>query len=166
MAETAPVSPSNIPSVLLTVTLLAALIGCGPAPSEEASRSSVSDRGTGTARGQSSVGTVPRLGVEPVPPSSTAGPAPRASIMQSLPDTRDQPARMPDHLLLPEPIAQELDSPDVSMRLRTLDSWAQQRPKASLDPLVVGLVDEDETVRDKAMALIEHQLAIEPEREE
>jgi HEAT repeat protein len=73
---------------------------------------------------------------------------------------------MPDHLVLPELIAKELDSPDVSVRLRALDRWTQQGPKASLDPLVIALDDEDEAVRDKAQALIEQQAAVEPEREE
>jgi len=166
MTETAPVSRSNNLRVLLALTLFAALIGCGPVPSEEASRSGVSGRGIGSARGLSSTGTVSLHDAEPVPPSSAAGPAPLASHEQSLPDTRDQPARLPEHLVLPDSIAKELDSPDVSVRLRALDRWAQQGPKASLDPLVVALDDEDEAVRAKAMAIIEQQLAIEPERED
>jgi HEAT repeat protein len=73
---------------------------------------------------------------------------------------------MPDHLVLPELIAKELESPDVSVRLSALDRWAQQGPKASLDPLVVALDDEDEAVRAKALAIVEHQLTIEQEQEE
>ncbi|MDF0674469.1 MAG: HEAT repeat domain-containing protein [Nitrospira sp.] len=163
MAETDPVSGSNSLSLLLAMTLLAALIGCGPAPSEEVSRK---ESGTGIAPGLSSAGTVTRLGAEPVPLSSAASSTPRASTMQSLPDTRDQPTTLPEHLVLPESILKELESPDASVRLRALDHWAQQGPKASLDPLVVALDDEDEVVRAKAMAIIEQQSAIEPEREE
>lgn len=166
MAETVPVSRSHSLSLLLAVTLLAALIGCGSEPSEEASRNGVSDRGIDNARGLSSTGTVPLRGTEPVPPSSAAGPAPLASHEQSLPDTRDQPARLPEHLVLPDSIAKELESPDVSVRLGALDRWAQQGPQASLEPLVVALDDEDEAVRAKAMAIIEQQAAIEPEWEE
>lgn len=153
MAQTTSVSLSNGLSVLLTVTLLAALIGCGPAPAEEASRT---DRGIGSARGLSTTGAVPHLSAETIPLSSAARSAPLASQEQSLRTTRDQP----------EWIAKELDSPDVSVRLRALDRWVQQGPTASLDPLVVGLGDEDEAVRAKAMALLEQQLAIEPEGEE
>jgi hypothetical protein len=36
--EAAPVSLSNIPSVLLALTMFVTLTGCWPAPSEEASR--------------------------------------------------------------------------------------------------------------------------------
>lgn len=164
--ETALVSHSNSLSVLLTLALLAALIGCGSAPSEEVSRSGVSDSGTGTAWELSPAGIVPLHDAEPVQLSSAATPTPRASPEQSLPDTRDQKVGMADHLVLPEWIAKELDSPDVSVRLRALDRWAQQGPNAPLDPLVVGLDDEDETVRAKAMAIIEQQWSIEPEHKE
>lgn len=95
-----------------------------------------------------------------------AGPTPLVSHERSLSDALDQSAKPPEHVVLSESIAKELDSPDVSVRLRALDLWVQQGPKASLDPLVVALDDEDETVRAKAMALIEQQEAIEPEREE
>ena len=117
-------------------------------------------------RGLSSAGTVPRLGAEPVPQSSSAGPTSLASHEPSLSATRDQPPTLPGHSVMPEWIANELESPDVFVRPHALDRWPQQGPKASLDPLILGLGDEDEAVRDKAMALIEHQLAIEPEREE
>ena len=58
-----------------------------------------------------------------------------------------------------------LDSPDVRVRLRALDRWAQQRPTAALDPLVVALDDEDDDVREKAMAIIEQHWAVERARE-
>lgn len=163
IADRASISLSNSLSGLLAVTLLAALIGCGSAPSEEASGK---ESMTGTARGLSSASTVPRLGAEPVPLSLAAAPTPDAFTKQSLPEMHDQPAGIPNHLVLSESIAKELDSPDVSVRLRALDRWAQQGPEVSLDPLVVALDDEDEAVRDKAMAIIEQQAAIEPEQEE
>lgn len=49
MAETAPLSRSHSLRVLLAVTLLAAMISCGPAPSEEGSRNGTSEKwDTGT----------------------------------------------------------------------------------------------------------------------
>ncbi len=162
IAETAPISRSNSLSALLALTLLVAPIGCGPGPSEEASRT---DRMTSTARVLSSAETVPLLGAEPVPHPSVVSPPPHASHEQSLSDTRDQPLTLPEHLVLPDSIAKELESTDVSVRLHALDRWVQQGPEASLNPLVVALDDEDEAVRAKAMALIEQQ-AIELEREE
>jgi len=57
-----------------------------------------------------------------------------------------------------------LDAARSSDRLWTVGR--SRGPKAPLDPLVVALDDEDEAVRAKAMAIIEQQAAIEPEREE
>lgn len=50
------------------------------------------------------------------------------------------------------------ESPDVSVRLQALETWVQ-RPGHSLDPLTYGLVDQDETVRERAQALYEQTLA-------
>lgn len=164
MAQTAPALLFSNPSVLLPLTLLASLVSCGPVPSEEAARNGAPDRGPGTARELSSTAAVPRLDAGTIPLSASS--APVASHKPSPSDTRDHPARMPEHLVLPEWIAKELDSPDVSIRLRALDRWAQQGPQASLDPVIIALDDEDEAVRDKAMAIIEQHAAIEPERRE
>ena len=51
------------------------------------------------------------------------------------------------------------------MRLRALDTWAQQGAEAPLDPLVVALDDEDDDVQTKAMEIIEQHWAIEEEAE-
>lgn len=163
MTETAPVSRSLSVSLLLALTLLAALISCGPAPSEESPRT---DKMTGTSRELSSTGTVSLRGAQPVPQTSAAGLTPLVSNERSLSDALDQSAEPPEHVVLSESIAKELDWPDASVRLRALDRWVQQGPKTSLDPLVVALDDEDETVQAKTMALIEQQVAIEPEWEE
>jgi hypothetical protein len=50
------------------------------------------------------------------------------------------------------------ESPDVSVRLQALEQWAQ-RPGDQLDPVTYGLVDLDETVRQRAHALYERRLA-------
>lgn len=52
------------------------------------------------------------------------------------------------------------DSPDVSVRLQALETWAQ-RPSDNLDPITHGLVDQDETVRERAQELYTHQLQLE-----
>lgn len=67
--------------------------------------------------------------------------------------------------MLPQWIAQALSSPEVLVRLRALDRWAQQGPEATLDPLIVALDDKDDDVRAKAMALIERQWAVAQEAE-
>jgi HEAT repeat protein len=62
-------------------------------------------------------------------------------------------------------MAQALNAPDVSVRLQALDMWAEQGAQASLDPLVVALDDDNDEVREKAMAIIEQNWAQEQEAE-
>ena len=77
------------------------------------------------------------------------------------PDVTQEPVPLPEHLVLPEWIAKALDSPDIRVRLRALDRWAQQGPNAPLDPLIVALDDKDDKVQEKAMAIIEQHWAVE-----
>lgn len=49
------------------------------------------------------------------------------------------------------------ESPDVTVRLQALETWAQ-RPDDQLDPVTYGLVDPDESVRQRAQELYEQQL--------
>ena len=179
----APVSLFNSLHTLLIVAivaLLACLSACGPVPSDEASSVGASANagggltpvpasrdmsvplGTGTVAGGK--GDSPRA--EPVPFSMAASPAPLAASRslnhEPASDTQAEPP-LPDYLVLPEWIAKELDSPKVPVRLQALDRWAQQA-RPSIDPLVVALDDDDEDVRAKAMAIIERQWAVEPER--
>jgi HEAT repeat protein len=78
---------------------------------------------------------------------------------------QEKPAPLPEHLSLPVWIAQALDAPETSVRIQALDMWAQQGAKASLDPLVVALDDENDEVRAKAMEVIERNWAIDQKAE-
>jgi len=163
MATTISVACSTDVGALLALALLAALSGCGPAPSDQApsleSRASV-------ARPSELPPVLPHtssIHQAPTPPSPY--PAPLASNHKPTPEVKDEPAPLPEQLVLPQWIAQALEAPDVRVRLRALDRWAQQGPEASLDPLVVALDDQDEDVRTKAMALIERQWAVAQEAE-
>jgi hypothetical protein len=71
-----------------------------------------------------------------------------------------EPAPLPEQLVLPQWIAQALESPDVRVRLRALDRWAQQGSEAPMDPLVMALDDADDDMRTKAMTIIERQWAV------
>lgn len=53
--------------------------------------------------------------------------------------------------------AEMRESPDVTARLQALEVWAQQ-PNESLDPVTLALVDEEESVRERAQELWEQQL--------
>jgi hypothetical protein len=141
MATTTPVFRSNNSlSALLTLALLAALSGCGPAPSDQAANlesraSAASDNGTGTARGLSPFpsATVPFPGAEPVPLSAQ----PRAP-----------------RLVIPDWIANDLASPDAQVRLKAVEIWGQSAPSGAVDPLIQALEDQDEQVQARALELI------------
>jgi hypothetical protein len=141
----------------LGLMLLAGLSGCGPAASDHAPNSESRANLAAPAKSQPVLqGTaVPHNGPFTLAASPVTLAAPPAS----------NHAPVPEQLVLPTWIAQALDAPDVSVRLRALDTWAQQGAEAPLDPLVVALDDEDEDVRTKAMAIIEQHWAIEQEAE-
>ena len=64
-----------------------------------------------------------------------------------------------DTLVVPAWMAKELDSPDVSVRLRALETWAQSAPVGAVDPLFLALEDKDERVQARANELIEQDWA-------
>ena len=127
--------------------LLAGLSGCGPA----------------------SDGDAPSYGT----PASVAGPSEAHPVSQNSPSIPHVPltpvaspasagqgeARPAEPLVVPAWMAKDLDSPDVHVRLRALDRWAQQGSTVPLDPLIVALDDDDDRVRDRALALIEEDWA-------
>lgn len=49
------------------------------------------------------------------------------------------------------------ESSDVSVRLQALETWAQQ-PSDQIDPVTYGLVDQDDSMRQRAQELYEQQL--------
>jgi len=141
---------------------LAGLLGCGSAVSDNASSSKSRASLSAPPKSQPVLqGTaVPLNG----PFALTTSPGSLAGIAwsnQAPVANQEGPAPMPERLVLPTWIAQDLDAPEVSVRLQALDMWAQQGTQAPLDPLVVALDDEDDDVRAKAMAIIEQNWAIE-----
>ena len=152
--------------LLVRLTLLVALAwstslsGCGPPTTGEPSNttSSAAVGGPSDAPAPAGEGSS-QVQVAATPPSDS--PSRPSLTTEPRPDVTQEPAPLPEHLILPEWIASALDSPEVHVRLRALDRWAQQGPTAPLDPLVVALDDEDDEVRTKAMAIIEQQWAVE-----
>jgi HEAT repeat protein len=71
-----------------------------------------------------------------------------------------------DTLVVPAWMAKALDSPDVSVRLRALETWAQSAPLGAVDPLILALEDKDERVQARATELIEQDMARESETEQ
>ena len=167
MATTIPVACSFDVNALLGLALLAALSGCGPAPSDQAP----SREPRASVAGPSELPPVSphASSIHQVPTTPSPHPtplaAPLASNHEPTPEVKEEPTPLPEQLVLPQWIAQALDAPDVRVRLRALDLWAQQGSNAPLDPLVVALDDKDDDVRAKAMALIERQWAVAQEAE-
>lgn len=134
--------------------LFAVLSGCGPAASDDAS-----NQGS-----RASLGTPSESQHAPAANPVTIA-APSASSYASTPVAKEEPAPLPENLVLPTWMAQALNAPEVSVRLRALDTWALQGAQAPMDPLIVALDDDDDDVRSKAMAIIERNWAIEQEAE-
>jgi len=144
---------------------LTALVGCGnPAPD-----SPVSGHTTGSADAVVAIpaGDAPRasLAARQAPtPDQRRTEASRAT--QPAPDTRVPPAAAPAQPPADQAqreareqwFAERRESPDATVRLQALETWAQQ-PGTGIDPLTFALVDEDEAVRARAEELYEQQLA-------
>jgi hypothetical protein len=94
-----------------------------------------------------------------------ASPVPPTASNDTQVAEQEKPAPQPEHLSMPVWIAQALDAPETSVRIRALDMWAQQGAQTPLDPLVVALDDESDEVRAKAMEIIERHWAIDQKAE-
>ena len=140
--------PLPIPRLAwLLSLLLAGLSGCGPASSGDApsleTRASVAGPSESLPVLQHNP-SIPHIPLRPVASPASAG---------------QGEVRPAEPLVVPAWMAKDLDSPDVHVRLRALDRWAQQGPTVPLDPLLVALDDDDDRVRDRALALIEEDWA-------
>ena len=142
----------------LGMMVLTNLSGCGPGVADHTSnqeyrvRLGMSSETKPVSQNTPATGPVPFV----TPFASTHAPASTA---------QEVPVPLPEYLALPTWIAQALDSPEVSVRLGALDTWAQQGAHASLDPLIVALDDEDDDVRAKAMTIIEQHWVLEQDTE-
>ena len=68
-------------------------------------------------------------------------------------------------LVVPELMAQKLNSPNVRVRLRALDAWAREAPPGAVDPFILAFEDKDERVRARAQQFIEQDWARKAEAE-
>jgi len=144
----------------LGLIILAGLPGCGPAASDQATAElpAISQQ-TQSPRSLQTPSQRNKPFALAASPVSLA--APGASNGAPAPVAQEEPAPLPEHLVLPDWIEQALEAPESRVRLQALDLWAQQGVQAPLDPLIVALDDKEEDVRTKAMALIEWRWAAE-----
>ena len=135
-------------ALLLSLMLFAGLSGCGPASSDNAPNLGP----------RASVAGLP-LSISTQGDNQLSKPAgtPSAGAPNSKTDSRDTVFAP----VIPDPLAKELDSPDVHVRLRALDRVAKQGAITSLDPLIKALEDENEDVRTRATTILERYWAAE-----
>lgn len=143
--------PLPIPRLawLLSLVWFAILPGCGPVSSGDAPSHGTPASVAEPSESPSVLQHNPSTHHDPVTP--VASPAPLASSPASAGQGEVRPA---EPLVVPAWMANALDSPDVQVRLRALDRWAQQGPTAPLDPLLVALDDDDDDVRARALELL------------
>jgi len=159
--------------LLVSLMLLAGLAGCGPASSDNApsleSRASVG--GTTLSKQGPSPGNNPLTpvsqSVSPVALASVngtgsvsgTGTVPGGDSPHAVPVLSSEPGHPVDGLVVPEWMAQKLNSPKVRVRLQALETWAQSAPPGSIDPLILAFEDKDERVRARAQQLLEQEWA-------
>ena len=135
-------------ALLLSLMLFAGLSACGPASSDNAPNLG------------------PRASIAGPPPASPAQgdsqlSKPAGTLLAATPNSKTDgrdPSPIP---VISDPLAKELDSPDVHVRLRALDRAAKQGTITSLDSLIKALEDENEDVRTRATAILEQHWATE-----
>ena len=160
--------------LLLSLTLLAGLAGCGPASSDNPPN--LGPRASMAGPSLSKQGPSPRNdpftpAANPVPLASVngigaksgMGTLPGGGSPHAVPVPSSEPAHPVDGLVVPAWMAKELDSPDVGVRLRALETWAQSAPPGAIGPLILALNDKDERVQARAIELIEEDSERDPE---
>ncbi|MEI8016397.1 MAG: hypothetical protein WCH20_16365 [Nitrospira sp.] len=159
--------------LLLSLTLLAGLSGCGPASSDNASNlgPNVNVGGPPLSMQRPSPGNNPLTPVtQAASPVSFAsvngtgsasgmGTVPGGDNPHALPVLSSEPGHPVDGLVVPEWMAQKLNSPKVRVRLQALETWVQSAPRGAIDPLILAFEDKDERVRARAQQLLEQEWA-------
>lgn len=157
-------------AVFLSVLLLAGPDGCGPATSDNAPGLGPNANGDGPFLGKP--GSPPRndafvpaanpvslISVNETGSVSGTGTVPGGDSPHALPVLSYEPGHPVEGLVVPEWMAQKLNSPKVRVRLKALETWAQSAPPGAVDPLILAFEDPDERVRARAQQLIEQDWA-------
>jgi len=160
-------------AMLLSLMLLAGLAGCGPASSDNApsleSRASVD--GPSLSKQGPSPGNNPLTPITQAASSlslasvngtgsaSGTGIVPGGDNAQAVPVLSSEPGHPVEGLVVPEWMAQKLNSPKVRVRLQALETWAQSAQPGAVDPLILAFEDKDERVRARAQQLLEQEWA-------
>ena len=157
-------------ALLLSLMLLVGLAGCGPASSDNAP--SLGPNASVGGPSLSKQGPSPRndaftTAASPLPLALVNGTGsasgtervPGGESPHAVPVLSSEPGHPVDGLVVPEWMAQKLNSPKVRVRLQALETWAQSAPPGAIDPLILAFEDKDERVRVRAQQLIEQEWA-------
>ena len=98
-------------------------------------------------------------------PASGMGTVPGGDSTSAVPVLSSDPAHPVEGLVVPESMAQKLNSPSVLVRLRALEAWAREAPPGAVDPFILAFEDKDERVRARAQQLLEQDWARKAEAE-
>ena len=159
--------------LFLSLMLIMGMVGCGPASSDNApnleSRASVSGpllSKQGPAPGNNPLTPVtPAASPVSLAPANGTGSAsgtgtvPGGDSPQAVPVLSSEPGHPVDGLVVPEWMAQRLNSPNARVRLKALETWAQSAPPGAVDPLILAFEDKDPRVRARAQQLLEQDWA-------
>ena len=154
----------------LSLMLLVGLVGCGPASSDHAPN--LGPRASMEGPSLSKEGLSPHNDAftpmaSPLPFASVngTGSVSGAGIVSGGDSSRagpvlaSEPGHPIDGLVVPEWMAQKLNSPNIRVRLKALETWAQSAPPGAVDPLILAFEDKDARVRARAQQLLEQDWA-------
>ena len=167
------------PALFLSLMVLAALAGCGPASSDNEPnlRPRAGVGGLPSSKQGLSSGNNPLTQVAPAATpvpfalgndtgvASGNGTVTGGESAQAGPAPSSKPGHPVEGLVVPELMAQKLNSSNVRVRLRALEAWAREAPPGAVDPFILAFEDKDERVRALAQQLIEQDWARKAEAE-
>ena len=172
--------PSRLCQALfLSLLLLAGLAGCGQASSDNGlnlgSRASVDGpplSKQGPPSGNSpltpvtpAASPVPLVSVNGTGSASGTATVLRGENAHAVPVPSSEAGHLVEGLVVPEAMAQKLNSPSVLVRLRALEAWAREAFLGAIDLFILVFEDKDERVRARAQKLIEQDWARKAEAE-
>jgi hypothetical protein len=156
--------------LLLSLLSLAGLAGCGPAssdngpslgPNASVGGPSLSKQGPSLRNDAftSAASPVSLASVNGAGSASGTGTVPGGDSPHAVPVLSSEPGHPVEGLVVPEWMAQKLNSPKVRVRLQALETWAQSAAPGAIDPLILAFEDKDARVRARAQQLLEQEWA-------
>jgi len=148
-------------ALLASLMLCGGLAGCGPAsdnPPNVGPQASVDRLFPRNDAFAPPAHPLPLASINGAMSASGRGTAPEVDSPHALP-VLSEPTHPVEGLVVPESMAQRLNSPSVHVRLRALEAWARDAPPGAVDPFILAFEDKDERVRARAQKLLEQDWA-------